>query len=190
MSGQNPYNRYLFQRIRVGKYVLNPGLCLKRGDRWEALTPACSVQSPQFSLKIVRQCCRQIQIKTFLRPEEAMQPWPPMLETKVHPSITAWLEDGSVEMALELSIHAHHEQQPLFSIHLTQSAQFSGAASLSEAQLLNYGAKILLPSAMVQVNKHLARSGLPAIVLSFTEHPYQIREGFEMAEHWEIVSCA
>ena len=86
LSGQSPYNRYLFQRIRMGKYMLNPGLCLKRGDRWEALTPKSQEQSASLpNLKIVRQWCRQIQLQTFLLPEEALQPWPPALKTQAHP---------------------------------------------------------------------------------------------------------
>jgi hypothetical protein len=169
--GQNPYNRYLFQRIRVGKYVLNPGLYLKRSDRWQPLTTALQGQSfLPGDVKILQQWCHQVQIRTFLLPEEARQLWPPTLKTKMHPSIADQCNDGSVEMALELTIHAHYQQQSIFSIHLVQSAQFSGAISLSEAQLLSYGAKVLLPSALVQVNKHLARSGLPHIVFSFSEH--------------------
>ena len=176
VEGQNPYNRYLFKRIRVGKYVLNPDLCLKKGDRWEALTPGQNVRPPQVILKLVRKWCRHLQMKTFLLPEEARPLWPPQLETRMHPSITARLDDGSVEMALEISIQAHHHQQPVFNIHLTQSAQISGTASLSEARLFSAGATILLPLAMVKVNQNLARSGLPAITLSFTEHQCLIRE--------------
>ncbi len=174
VEGQNPYNRYLFKRIRVGKYVLNPDLCLKKGDRWEALTPEQNVRPPQVILKLVRQWCRHLQMKTFLLPEEARPLWPPQLETRMHPSITARLDDGSVEMALEISIQAHHRQQAVFNIYLTQSAQISGVASLSEAKLLNYAVTILLPSVMVKVNQSLARSGLPAIILAFTEHQYSV----------------
>ncbi len=174
VEGQNPYNRCLFKRIRVGKYVLNPALYLRKGDRWEALTPGQTVRSPQVTLKLVRQWCHHLQMKTFLLPEEARQLWPFQLETQIHPSITAWLEDGGVEIALEISIQAHHHQQPIFNIHLTQSAQISGIASLSEAKLLNYAVTLLLPSVMLKVNQSLARSGLPAIVLSITDYPYSV----------------
>ena len=174
VQGQNPYNRYLFKRIRVGKYVLNPDLCLKKGDRWEALTLGQNVRPPQVILKLVRQWCRHIQMNTFLLPEEASRLWPPQLETRMHPSITAWLDDGGVEMALEISIQAHHHRQPVFNIHLTQSAQISGAAFLSETKLLNYAVTILLPSIMVKVNQGLARSGLPAILLSITDYQYSV----------------
>ncbi len=164
--GQNPYNRYLFKRIRVGKYRVNPGLYLKKGNRWEALAFGQNGQpAPQVSFKLVRSWCRQIQVTTQLLPEQAMQPWPPTVETQIQPNITAHLGDGSVEVALQLSIQAHRQQRAIFSIHLVQSGQLSGVVFLPEHMLLQYAATALLPSAMVQVNKSLGRCGLPSIVL-------------------------
>ena len=161
ISGKNPYNRRLFQRISTGKYILNPRLKIKKADGWQDVA---AQPKPMDTLKIEKIYCRQIQITMPITPEAAIAYWPPVLDWQVHPRYIPRTE-GCFEIALQLQIKAHHENQLLFAIDLIQSGVFSSATSWSESTRLDRCATLLLPYATVQTNNLLARSGLPAIVL-------------------------